>query len=317
MRKIFIFLTFTIFLSSLFGIVRIKDIASFRGALDNQFFGIGIVVGLNGTGDDGYNYSPTILNMFEKYGKSIPKEDLRSTNTALVIVLANIPAYYKVGMKIDVFLYAVGNAQNIENGYLLKTDLFGADDNIYVSAEGKIASLNEESYRFKVNGKIENGGTIIKEIPQNFFESELLTITLKPFEYLNASVVAEAINKKLEKNIAKNYNSSVIKIKFFEEFKQDLIGFLSIIEEIEVMPSQVPLIVIKRDNAEILYGEEEKIKDITYITGIYEINIRNNSSIADLIKALKIIGLTQEKIIDLLIYFHSIGAIEAEIVILK
>ncbi|MCD6105243.1 MAG: flagellar basal body P-ring protein FlgI [Thermosipho sp. (in: Bacteria)] len=317
MKRIFIFLIIITFLSSLLGIVRIKDIATFRGAMDSQFFGIGIVVGLNGTGDDGYSYSPTILNMFEKYGASIPKEDLKSTNTALVMVLADIPAYYKVGMKIDVYLYAVGNAKSIENGYLLKTDLFGSDDNIYVSAEGQVAPLDENNYRFKVNGKIQNGGTIIKEIPQNIFKSEILTITLKPFEFLSASVVTDAINKKFGGNIAETYDKTAIKLKIPEEFKHDLIGFLSVIEEIEVIPSQVPLIVIKSDNSEILYGGTEKVKDITYMTGIYEINVKNNSTVSDLIRALKIVGLTPEKIIDILLYFHSIGAIEAEIVVLK
>lgn len=317
MKRIFIFLIIITFLSSLLGIVRIKDIATFRGAMDGQFFGIGIVVGLNGTGDDGYSYSPTILNMFEKYGASIPKEDLKSTNTALVMVLADIPAYYKVGMKIDVYLYAVGNAKSIENGYLLKTDLFGSDDNIYVSAEGQVAPLDENDYRFKVNGKIQNGGTIIKEIPQNIFKSEILTITLKPFEFLSASVVTDAINKKFGRNIAETYDKTAIKLKIPEEFKHDLIGFLSVIEEIEVIPSQVPLIVIKSDNSEILYGGTEKVKDITYMTGIYEINVKNNSTVSDLIRALKIVGLTPEKIIDILLYFHSIGAIEAEIVVLK
>jgi len=317
MKRIFIFLIIITFLSSLLGIVRIKDIATFRGAMDSQFFGIGIVVGLNGTGDDGYSYSPTILNMFEKYGASIPKEDLKSTNTALVMVLADIPAYYKVGMKIDVYLYAVGNAKSIENGYLLKTDLFGSDDNIYVSAEGQVAPLDENDYRFKVNGEIQNGGTIIKEIPQNIFKSEILTITLKPFEFLSASVVTDAINKKFGRNIAETYDKTAIKLKIPEEFKHDLIGFLSVIEEIEVIPSQVPLIVIKSDNSEILYGGTEKVKDITYMTGIYEINVKNNSTVSDLIRALKIVGLTPEKIIDILLYFHSIGAIEAEIVVLK
>ena len=317
MKRIFIFLIIITFLSSLLGIVRIKDIATFRGAMDDQFFGIGIVVGLNGTGDDGYSYSPTILNMFEKYGASIPKEDLKSTNTALVMVLADIPAYYKVGMKIDVYLYAVGNAKSIENGYLLKTDLFGSDDNIYVSAEGQVAPLDENNHRFKVNGKIQNGGTIIKEIPQNIFKSEILTITLKPFEFLSASVVTDAINKKFGRNIAETYDKTAIKLKIPEEFKHDLIGFLSVIEEIEVIPSQVPLIVIKSDNSEILYGGTEKVKDITYMTGIYEINVKNNSTVSDLIRALKIVGLTPEKIIDILLYFHSIGAIEAEIVVLK
>ena len=317
MKRIFIFLIIITFLSSLLGIVRIKDIATFRGAMDSQFFGIGIVVGLNGTGDDGYSYSPTILNMFEKYGASIPKEDLKSTNTALVMVLADIPAYYKVGMKIDVYLYAVGNAKSIENGYLLKTDLFGSDDNIYVSAEGQVAPLDENNYRFKVNGKIQNGGTIIKEIPQNIFKSEILTITLKPFEFLSASVVTDVINKKFGRNIAETYDRTAIKLKVPEEFKHDLIGFLSVIEEIEVIPSQVPLIVIKSDNSEILYGGTEKVKDITYMTGIYEINVKNNSTVSDLIRALKIVGLTPEKIIDILLYFHSIGAIEAEIVVLK
>ncbi|MDK2840210.1 MAG: flagellar P-ring protein FlgI [Thermosipho sp. (in: thermotogales)] len=318
MKKALVLLIITIFLITIsFGIVRIKDIATFRGARDNQLFGMGIVVGLNGMGDDGYSYSPTILNMLEKYGSSIPKDDLKSTNTALVMVLADIPAYYKVGMKIDVYLYAVGNAKNIENGFLLSTDLYGADNIIYAKAEGQVLSFNTENSRFNVNGKIQNGGTIIKDFPKVDFNPDTLTITLKPVEFLDTIAVSDAINKKFDENIAEVYDKEAIKLKIPEVFKNDLIGFLSVIEEIEVIPSQVPIIVIKKNNLEILYGGLEKVKAITYMTGNYEINVSNNSTVLDLVNALKKVGMSTENILDVLLYFNSLGVIDAKIVVLE
>jgi len=59
-RKIFLVLTLTLTCIA-FSTARIKDIANFRGVRDNQLFGIGIVVGLNGTGDSG-KISSTVLS---------------------------------------------------------------------------------------------------------------------------------------------------------------------------------------------------------------------------------------------------------------
>ena len=88
---------------------RLKDIAIFRGARDNQLFGVGIVVGLAGTGDSGTAPSALVANMLKNFGVNVTANDLKSKNTALVMVVADIPAFYKEGMRLDVVVSALGS----------------------------------------------------------------------------------------------------------------------------------------------------------------------------------------------------------------
>ncbi|SHH46055.1 flagellar basal body P-ring protein FlgI [Thermosipho atlanticus] len=317
MKQVLMFLFLAISIIS-FSSVRIKDIAIFRGAKDNQLFGIGIVVGLNGAGDDGVTYSHLVLNMLKYYGNSIPRDDLKSPNTALVLVVANIPAYYKVGMKIDVTLYAVGNAKSIEKGFLLKTELFGSDGKVYALAEGPINSLGiqEDQIRFKVKGFVQNGGTIIKEIPSNIIDENHTTVYLIHSEFSSAEKVSKLINEKFQVNIASSLEPQIIKLSIPQEFNKDLIGFLSIVEEIEVIPNQIPLIVIKEGTANIIYGEKEEVQKITYSQEGYKIEIKRTSTVLDLVEALKTAGISPKEIIKILLELHKNGAIKADVIVM-
>ncbi|MBO8161494.1 MAG: flagellar basal body P-ring protein FlgI [Thermosipho sp. (in: Bacteria)] len=316
MKRILIFLVLIVSLIA-FSAVRIKDISTYRGARDNQLFGLGIVVGLNGTGDDGISYLPAVLNMLEHFGQSIPREDLKSKNTALVLVIADIPPYYKLGMKLDVKLYAIGNAKSIENGLLLSTDLYGPDKQVYATAEGSVLPVTDETQgRFKIQGIISNGGTIIREIPGNIIDKGSTTIFLLNTEIVDSVKVAEFINRKFQTPIASAVNSEIVKVAIPEVFENDLIGFLSIINEIEVVPNETSLVVIQKSTGNILYGGYESIKGTVFKNEKFEITITQNTSILDLIDALKIIGLDVDEILNIIQYLKEIGAINASIVVI-
>jgi len=125
--------------------VRIKDFAKFRGARDNQLFGIGLVVGLNGTGDSGTLSSSLLANMMKNFGIAVNPNDLKSRNAALVMVIADIPPFYKPGMRLDVVVASINDAKSLRNGVLLQTPLYGADGNIYAVAQGPISVGGEDA----------------------------------------------------------------------------------------------------------------------------------------------------------------------------
>ena len=121
---------------------RIKDIADFEGVRENQLVGYGLIVGLNGTGDNIKSIDFTkesLISMLDQIGINARGGQIKSKNVAAVMVTANLPAFARQGSKIDVFVSAVGDAKNLQGGTLLATPLTGADGNVYALAQGQVA----------------------------------------------------------------------------------------------------------------------------------------------------------------------------------
>ncbi|QTA38282.1 flagellar basal body P-ring protein FlgI [Thermosipho ferrireducens] len=310
-------------------VVRIKDIAKFRGARDNQLFGVGIVVGLNGTGDGGTLNSPLLANMFKNFGIPITEADIKSNNTALVMVTADIPAFYKEGMRLDVIVASIGNAKSLENGVLVQTPLYGADGNVYAVAQGPVSvggsdvksSINLQK-RFKVTGYIPGGALIEREIPSNIVDDNSITILLMNPDVTTSARVALAINEKFQSRLAKAVDPSSIKVLIPDAFSDDLITFLSIIEEIEVVPDQPAKVVINERTGTVIFGGNVKIADFTLSYGNFVISIENGkidekqATISNLIAALKALGATPQDIIGIIQELYKAGVIFAEVKIM-
>lgn len=106
-------------------LVRVKDIARVQGVRDNQLYGLGLVVGLNGTGDGTGSMAnlQMVANMLEKFDITVSADDLRVKNVAAVMVTATIPASVRNGDQIDVVVSSIGDARSLQGGYLLQTPL--------------------------------------------------------------------------------------------------------------------------------------------------------------------------------------------------
>ncbi|MFW6263553.1 MAG: flagellar basal body P-ring protein FlgI, partial [Thermotogota bacterium] len=150
-KRIAVLIIIVLLVVSSFGaLVRLKDIARFRGARDNQLFGVGLIVGLDGTGDSGTIPSSLLSNMLNNFGITADDDQLQSNNNALVMVTANIPAFYKNGMRLDVVVSAIGDASSLENGVLIQTPLYGADGVVYAVAQGQV-SLGGQAINGSIN----------------------------------------------------------------------------------------------------------------------------------------------------------------------
>ena len=122
--------------------VRIKDIAYIRGVRENQLVGYGLVVGLNGTGDsdDATFTIQSFVSMLERMGVTVKPEDIEIDNVAAVMVIADLPAFGRMGSRIDVLVSSIGDADNLQGGTLLFTPLKGADGQVYAVAQGPIST---------------------------------------------------------------------------------------------------------------------------------------------------------------------------------
>src|SRR5262249_45068771 len=152
---------------------RVKDLATVAGVRTNQLVGYGLVVGLDGTGDQTTQAPFTvqsIINMLAKFGVTIPSNvNPQLKNVAAVTVTAELPAFAKAGQTLDVTVASIGNASSLRGGALLMTPLRGADGEVYAMAQGSMVVSGfgisgKDGSRVSVNvpssGRVPNGATV-------------------------------------------------------------------------------------------------------------------------------------------------------------
>ncbi len=314
--------------------VRLKDIARFRGARDNQLFGVGLVVGLAGSGDSGLVPSTLLSNMLNNFGITAEAAQLQSNNNALVMVTADIPPYFKPGMRLDVNVAAIGDSVSVQNGVLVQTPLYGADGVVYAVAQGQVSTGGEDiqasinlQQRYQVVGSVPNGALVEKEVPTEIVSSDTITLLLLNPDFTTSARTAQAINSKFDENIARALDATAIKIKIPDVFRDDLITFLSIIEEVEVIPDVVAKVIVNERTGTVVMGGDVKVDDFTVAYGGFSVTIESGrlvdgenpgseSSIQNLVSGLKSIGAKPQDIIAVLEAMKSAGVLHAELVVM-
>ena len=235
---------------------RIKDLASIQGVRSNQLIGYGLVVGLNGTGDKDTDSPYTInslKNMLSQLGVQIPAgTNIKPKNVAAVIVHGDLPAFSKVGQKINVTVSSLGNAKSLRGGTLLMTPLKGADGNNYALAQGNLvvgglSGEGADGSKITVNipsaGRIPGGATVEREVPNGFNQAPLVTLNLHEGDFTTAMRVAESINLTIGPGTAKAMDATSIRVNAPVDPGQK-VTFVSMLEELEVKPSPAAAKVI-------------------------------------------------------------------------
>ena len=181
--------------------VRIKDIASFNGARDNQLIGYGLVVGLNGSGDsDQSKFSAqSMANVLERMGITVSRTDITMKNAAAVMVTAVLPPFAKQGSSIDVLVSSMGDSKSLAGGTLLLTPLKGGDGQIYAMAQGGVLT-NSFSYggqgassqkNHPTAGRIPGGALIERELSNVLTGRDILRLNLHQPDFTTAVRMAE------------------------------------------------------------------------------------------------------------------------------
>ena len=235
---------------------RIKDIATVSGVRANQLFGYGIVVGLDGTGDQTTQAPFTIqsiINMLAKFGVTVPAgSNPQLKNVAAVTVTAELPPFAKPGQTIDVTVASIGNAASLRGGQLLMTPLHGLDGEVYAFAQGSMlvsgfGVSGKDGSRISLNvpssGRIPNGASVEREVPTKFAQDQFLVLNLNTPDFTTASRVASGINKILGAGVAEATDPVSIKVLAPSNAEQR-IAYLATLEAIEVEPGEAPARVI-------------------------------------------------------------------------
>src|ERR1700753_3362441 len=235
---------------------RIKDMAQIQGVRTNQLVGYGLVVGLDGTGDQ-TSQAPftiqSITNMLAKFGITIPANaNPQLKNVAAVTVTADLPPFSKPGQTIDITVASIGNASSLRGGNLLMTPMRGVDGQVYAFAQGSVlvsgfGISGKDGSKISLNvpssGRIPNGASVEKEVPMKFASDPHLILNLNTPDFTTAARVAAGINKTLGAGTADALDAVSIRVVAPVDADQR-IAYLATLEALEVEPGEAPARVI-------------------------------------------------------------------------
>lgn len=228
---------------------RIKDIASVQGVRVNQLMGYGLVVGLDGTGDQTTQTPFTvqsIYNMLVHLGVNLPVgTNMQLKNVAAVMVTAELPPFAQSGQTIDITVSSIGNAKSLRGGTLVMTPLKGADGQVYAMAQGNLAVSGAGAAaggsKTQINhlgvGRIPSGATVERSVTTALGESGVINLELRQSDFTTAARLVEAVNARFGKDAARAVNGRVVQVKT-PPGESERVAFLGAIESLEVSPAQ-------------------------------------------------------------------------------
>ncbi|MBN2722484.1 MAG: flagellar basal body P-ring protein FlgI [Deltaproteobacteria bacterium] len=259
------FILSTIFTAMLFpsvsGAVRLKELATVHGVRPNQLVGYGLIVGLNGSGDDrqvGFTIQ-SVAAMLSRMGLRVDPARLTLKNVAAVTVTAILPPFVRTGTKVDVRVASIGNAKSLKGGVLLATPLKGFDGKVYMVAQGSVvinAPTQGRARDVSLNsGIVVNGGLVEKEVPVRMINSGVISLALTSPDFTTASRMARKINQFFGKNISSAKNSGNVEVNVPGLYRgKKLVQFISIMEGLDIIPDAKAKVIINSKTGTVIVG---------------------------------------------------------------
>ena len=270
---------------------RLKDVVDFESVRDNMLIGYGLVVGLNGTGDSLTN-SPftetSLIGMLERLGINTRGTSMKTKNVAAVMVTATLPAFAAQGSRVDVTVSTLGDAKSLMGGTLLVTPLLGADGEVYAVGQGSLAvgGFSAQGQGGSVTkgvptaGRISNGAIVEREIPFRLTDLCSMRLSLRNPDFTTARRVAESINKHLKLQAAEAMDSSTVRLLVPDARRHDVVGLMTEIEQLHVVPDQVARVVVDEQSGVIVMGENVRINTVAIAQGSLTIKINETPQVS-------------------------------------
>ncbi|HRL20467.1 MAG TPA: flagellar basal body P-ring protein FlgI [Alcaligenes sp.] len=244
---------------------RIKDLASIQGVRDNPLIGYGLVVGLDGSGDQ-VRQAPftqqSLTNMLSQLGVTIPQgSNMQLKNVAAVIVTARLPAFARPGQSLDVVVSSMGNAKSLRGGTLLMTPLKGANGQVYAIAQGNMlvggAGAEAGGSSVQVNqlngGTIPGGATVEQSVPTTYSRDGTINLEMNTSDFGTAQNVVAALNKRFGPSTATALDGRLIQVRGPLD-PQAQTAFLSQIENLQVSlpPARARVVINARTGSVVM-----------------------------------------------------------------
>jgi flagellar P-ring protein precursor FlgI len=279
-----------IFCAQAWGQVRIKDIADVEGVRQNQLVGYGLVVGLNGTGDQLFNAVFTrrsLIGMLERLGVNTRDQEANmiTKNIAAVMVTSNLPAFASTGGRMDVSVSALGDAKDLQGGTLLVTPLLGADGEVYGVAQGAVATgaiaargaAASVTRNVPTSGRIANGATVEREVPFRLAQETSMRLGLRNPDLTTARRIADVINSNVGGGIATARDPRTVAL---EMAGMDVIATLARIEDLRVEPDNAAVVVIDEASGTIVMGANVRVSTVAIAQGNLTIRVTETPEVS-------------------------------------
>jgi len=272
------------------GVERIKDLASIVGVRNNQLIGYGLVVGLDGTGDQAPFSTQSLKNMLNQLGVTLPEGvNPQTKNLAAVMVTTDLPPFAKPGQRLDVTVSSLGNAKSLRGGTLLMTPLKGADGQIYAIAQGNLTvggfgAGGADGSRITVNvpsvGRVPNGATVEREVPTSFNQGSYLTLSLHQPDFTTAYRMADVINASFGEELAQALDGPSVQVRAPSNPNQR-VTFVSMLENLTLEAAEPPArVVINARTGTVVMGAGVTVRPAAVTHGNLTVAIGENPAVS-------------------------------------
>jgi flagellar P-ring protein precursor FlgI len=272
---------------------RIKDMAQIQGVRTNQLVGYGLVVGLDGTGDQTSQAPFTIqslTNMLAQLGVVVPSNVTpQLKNVAAVAVHAVLPAFVKPGQTIDITVNSLANAKSLRGGSLLVTPLHGLDGQIYAIAQGNLivsgfGAQGNDGSKLTVNvpssGRIPNGATVEKAVPSARAQGDAITLNLNDPDFTTATRLVASVNKGVGDGMASIIDGGSVRVRAPIDMTQR-VAFLSTIENLEVEPaSAAARVIINSRTGTVVISSNVRVSPAAVSHGSLTVSIKEEQTVS-------------------------------------
>jgi flagellar P-ring protein precursor FlgI len=273
---------------------RIKEIASIEGVRSNQLTGFGLVVGLDGTGDQTTQMpyaTQGLANYLRQLGLTLPAAQLaqlQMKNVAAVLVTSQLPAFARPGQTLDVSVSSIGNAKSVKGGTLIATPLKGADGEVYAMAQGNIivagAGASAGGSKVTVNhlsvGRIPDGAQVERAVPTPLLEGSSISLSLNASDFQTARKVAAVVNQRFGNGIAAALDGRTVQVQV-PAGPNDRISFIAEMEELPVEASvQAAKVIINARTGSIVLNQAVSLGACAIAHGNLSISISTTASVS-------------------------------------
>jgi len=272
---------------------RVKDLAQVQGVRANQLVGYGLIVGLDGTGDQ-TSQAPftvqSIKNMLARFGVTIPPNaNPQLKNVAAVTVHAELPPFSKPGQAIDVTVSSIGNAGSLRGGSLVMTPLRGIDGEVYAIAQGSLivggfGVAGRDGSRIAVNvpsgGRIPNGATVERSVPNNFVGEPYVVLNLHTPDFTTAARLTEGINNLLGAGTAQAIDAVSVRVAAPVDPSQRT-AYLATLEALDVEPGDAPArVIVNSRTGTVVIGSNVRVMPAAVAHGSLSVTISERADVS-------------------------------------
>jgi flagellar P-ring protein precursor FlgI len=251
----------------------VRGLVAVRGQEENVLIGVGLVVGLAGTGDSGEAAKILQQNALRTQNLNLDLQALSTKNMAVVLAEATLSAGLKPGRAIDVRVSSIGDAKSLVGGVLLLTeltDMTGAT--VYATASGPLTvggfSAQGDSATATRNhvtvGVLPGGGKVEREIPTRVVsETGTIYLDVKPGQdsFGNVVRINDAVNL-LYPGVARTMaDGKSIRIEVPLDLPEEAhIAFLDTILAREVISESVARVILNERTGVIVMGGDVRLR---------------------------------------------------------